>query len=236
MRGLASRLMWAWVMPDFRFPSTSQHTTILGRTGSGKTQMGAWLLSHAPFEYMPYIIVDYKGDDLLNSIGATPWAITADPPEERGLYIVHPLPQQLEQLDAFLWKIHRKGNTGLYFDEGFMVAKLPSLEAILMQGRSKHIPCFILSQRPAWISRYAFSEASHFVVFHLNDRRDQQKVLEFFDGYNEERQPKYWSQWYDVNQDANFILQPVPHADIIRQRFINKLDEIRRQKNKKEFI
>lgn len=222
--------------PAFEFPSASQHTTIIGRTGSGKTQAGAFLLSEADFDLMPYIIFDYKGDELLNSVSADVVSIHADPPEKPGIYIVHPLPDEEEAVDAFLWKVWARGRTGLYFDEGFMVAKLKSVEAILMQGRSKEIPCFILSQRPAWMNRYAFSEASHFAVFHLNDNRDQKKVKEFFGKYNEERMEEYHAQWYDVSRDANFILQPVPSADIIRDRFILRLDELRKTKRQKHFI
>lgn len=221
---------------DFSFPSPSQHTTIIGRTGSGKTQCGAWLLSHANFDDQPYILVDYKGDDLLNAIGAEPISIYADPPEKPGLYITYPLPHEEEVLNQFLWKVHARGQTGLYFDEGFMVAKLKALESILMQGRSKQIPCYILTQRPSWISRYAFSEASHFVVFHLNDRRDRQKVQEFFGNYNETRLQKYNAQWYNVNHDCNFILRPVPGADKIRERFADRLNEMRERATQRHFI
>lgn len=223
-------------MTGFQFPKTSEHTTIIGRTGSGKTQAGMWLLSHAPFDMMPYVLIDYKGDEVLNSIGAIHHSIYADPPEHPGLYIVHPMPHEEEAMESFLWKIHAKGNTGLYFDEGFMAARLKSLEAILMQGRSKKIPCFILSQRPSWMSRYAFSEASHFAVFHLNDRRDRMKVKEFFGNYSEERLPDYHAQWYNVNHDRHFILPPVPDSGSIRQRFEERLTEMREQKKQKHFI
>lgn len=223
-------------MADFAFPTVSEHTTILGRTGSGKTQMGAWLLSHGHFDDMPYVIIDYKGDKLLNDIGATDISIYDAPPEKPGLYIAHPFTYEEEAVNDYLWKIHARNNTGLYFDEGFMVAKMKALEAILMQGRSKQIPCFILSQRPAWVSRYAFSEASHFAAFHLNDKRDQLKVREFFPNYNEQRMGKFYSQWYAVNHDCNFILRPVPDADTIRQRFTQRLDEIRERNNYKHFV
>lgn len=220
----------------FEFPSPSQHTTIIGRTGSGKTQCGAWLLSHAPFHEMPYVIVDYKGDELLNSIDATEQSIYADPPDKPGLYIIHPMPHEDEVINSFLWKVHARGNTGLYFDEGFMVAKCKSLEAILMQGRSKKIPCFVLSQRPAWMNRYAFSEASHFAVFHLNDHRDQMKVKEFFRNYQEDRYPEFHAQWYDVKHNRNFILPPVPSSAKILERFDERLTEMRERQSQKHFV
>lgn len=223
-------------MDDFEFPDTSQHTTVIGRNGSGKTVMGAWLLSHAPFDQMPYIIVDFKGDDLLNSLQAEPTSIHDAPPTKPGLYILHLMPHQEDELEAFLWKVHQQENTGLFYDEAFVVAKSKAMETILMQGRSKKIPCYILTQRPSWISRYAFSEASHFVVFHLNDRRDQIKTKEFFRNYEEERVPPFHSQWYNVKQNRNFILQPVPSSDKIRERFVERITEMRESRNKRRFI
>lgn len=223
-------------MSDFEFPKRSEHSTIIGRTGSGKTVMGAWILSHADFDVMPYIIIDYKTDELLNSVGAVPISIYSDPPKEPGLYIAHVMPHEEEELNEYLWKIHQQGHVGLFFDEGFMVARLKSLEAILMQGRSKEIPCFILTQRPSWISRYAFSEATHFMVFDLNDRKDQARVREFFRNYDETRLKDYHSQWYNVKANKNLHLQPVPSSDKIRERFEERLSEMRDAKNHKHFI
>src|ERR1700751_6052757 len=52
----------------FRFPKPTQRTVILGATGSGKSVFGLWVLSYMNFEDMPWVIVDYKGDDLLEEI------------------------------------------------------------------------------------------------------------------------------------------------------------------------
>ena len=221
---------------EFPFPTVSQHTTILGRNGSGKTQCAAWLLSHAPFDIMPFIIIDHKNDGLINSVGATVITIHENPPSEPGLYILHVLPNQEEEIDDFLWKVYAKGHTGLYFDEGFMVAKLDSVDAILMQGRSKEIPVYMLSQRPVWISRYAFSEASHVIVFHLHHKKDREKVKEFFDKYHDERLPAFHAQWYDVNKDRKFILNPVPSGDSIRERFKKRLTKDEEPKVARRFI
>lgn len=223
-------------MSEFDFPKTSEHTTIIGRTGSGKTQAGAWLMSHSNFHEMPYIIVDFKGDKLLNSIGAKNISIYDKPPEKPGVYITKLEPRELEPLEDFLYKVHAQGRTGLMFDEGFMVAKIRSLESIYMQGRSLEIPIYTLTQRPSWISRYAFSEASHFAVGHLNDDRDQDKVTHFFRKYNAERTDKFHFQWYNVNDDKNFLLRPVESADTIRSRFEERLDEMKEARNHKFFI
>lgn len=221
---------------EFAFPKTSHHTTVIGRTGSGKTIAAGWVLSHAPFDDMPYIIIDFKGDAFLNSFGATPISHLADPPEKPGLYILHLRPDQSDELEPFLWKVHARGHIGLFFDEGFVVAKMKSLDSIYMQGRSKDIPVFTLTQRPAWISRYAFSEASHFMVGHLNDDRDQEKVDHFFRHYDPDRADEFHFQWYDVNKNKNFFLKPVPAPDTIRNRIIERLEKMREKSNHKRFI
>lgn len=222
--------------PDFSFPDTSHHTTIIGRTGSGKSVVGMWVVSHAPFDQMPYILIDFKGDELMNSVGATPISVHSKAPTKPGLYIMRPNLDEVDDLDVFLKGVYVNGNTGLFFDEGFVVAKLKTLESIYMQGRAKNIPVFTLTQRPSWISRYAFSEASHFVVGHINDDRDQEKVLHFFRHYNEERGEKYHFQWYNVNDDAKYLLPPVPSPDSIRERFTSRLDEMREKQTRKHFI
>lgn len=213
---------------SFPFPQPDERTTIVGSTGSGKTQLGAWLLSHANFDEMPYVIFDYKGDELLNSLGAQIVPITGEPPDKPGLYITHLIPEKDDDArEAFLWKLHARGNTGIYVDEGFNFDNSNALDTILMQGRSKKLPTYINSQRPSWVSRYAFSEASHIVVFFLNDRRDRMKVREFFNKYDEGDLPDYHAQWYQIGKRKNFLLPPVSNADKIRARFTERLAEMR---------
>lgn len=209
----------------FRFPNSSQRTTIVGRTGSGKTYFGAWLLSHQNFETMPWTMFDFKGDDLLSSIPyVKPWSITQPPPREAGLYSVSPHPSQKEEVEDYLSQVWENENHGLYCDEGYMIEKdNDAFNAILTQGRSKNIPVICLTQRPAWVSRFVFSEADYFAVFHLNDKRDQKTVEYFFPTSIEERLDDYHSRWYDVGQDKIFHVSPVPNDNSMRERFEQKL-------------
>lgn len=204
----------------------------MGRTGSGKTQQAAWLLSLAAFDRQPYIIVDYKGDDLLNAIERVDEIRLGEVPKHPGVYIVHPLPHETDETNEWLWKIWKREKTGLYFDEMYNVPdpqKKSALRAILTQGRSKRIPAICLTQRPAWVSRFIFSEADHYSVFHLNTSGDVSRVKEFMPGDHETRLPTYNSQWYDVSQDASFQLLPAPDADTILQRFDDRLAPKRRK-------
>lgn len=217
-------------MPDFRFPKTSERVSIVGRTGSGKTQLGTWLLSHAPVDRMPYVVLDYKGDDLINSIQrARHISINELPkPTEKhaGIYIVPLHPSDEEGVERLLMKIWEQENTGLFIDEAFMIPKhSPAFMGVLTQGRSKNIPAIVLSQRPVLLSKFVFTEADHFSVFHLNHSGDRKKVNEYLDGDMEQwvNPMEFHSHWYDVKRNKSFLLQPVPNRDTILNRFNDRL-------------
>ena len=212
-------------MADFRFPNNSQRTAIVGRTGSGKTQFAAWLLSHADFISQPFVIIDFKGDDLLNAIPYLKPISLNDMPSEAGLYIVRPNPAtDGAAVEDFLMRIWAKEHIGVFIDESYMIEKdSPALSACLTQGRSKRIPMICLTQRPAWISRFVFSESDFFAIFHLNDKRDQKTVEQFMPASIEERLPDFNCRWFDVGQNEIFRLLPVPDRDTILLRFEEKL-------------
>ncbi len=210
---------------EFFWPNHRQRVAIMGRTGSGKTQFGAFMLSRAPFTKQPYVIVDYKGDDLLNASERIREIGFNDVPRHPGLYIIKPQPSQDDRVEKWLWNIWRRENIGLYFDESYMLPKgSEAFQAILTQGRSKNIPAICLTQRPSWISRFVFTEADYYAAFHLNDARDRQTVSAFMPpGTMDTRLPKYSSMWYDVGRDALFQLQPVPDADTILNQIEDRL-------------
>lgn len=224
MRGTAQEIP---EISPWRFPSTTERMVIVGRTGSGKTQFGSFILSEAAFDRMPYIITDYKGDELLNSIpGLQQLSIRDKLPKKPGLYIVHPIARvDDEAYEDFLWRVRDRENIGMYFDEGYRVPdKTGAFEALLTEGRSKQIPAIVLSQRPAWISRFVFSEANIFTVFHLNHDKDKQKIGEMLPKHSmKNRLERYNSIWYDVDHDELLHLTPAPSADEIRARFASRL-------------
>lgn len=215
----------------FSLPRPDQHVSIIGRTGSGKTQQGAWLLSESDFDKRPHIIIDYKGDDLLNAIKGIQESPLDNPPTQAGLYISRIMPGQDSEVDNFLWKIWAQNNTCLYIDESYMIDKYShAYNALLTQGRSKNINLYNLTQRPSYCSRFVFSEASHVSVFGLNDKRDRKTAESFVPLDLENKLPKYHSYWYDVNQDETFLMQPVPSRDIILDRFNERIEEMNRNK------
>lgn len=215
-----------------RLPDNTQRLVIVGRTGTGKTQGAVWHLSHMPWSTMPWIIFDWKRDKLIARL-PTKEIPLGFVPEEPGLYVVHPLPDQQEDVDAYLWALWARENVGLYVDEGYMLDKSKAFRAIQTQGRSKHIPTIVLSQRPNNLDRFIFSEADFYQIYALNDLNDRKRVAEWMPlederGYafnSKYKLPKYHSWYYDVSNNELVILNPVPKAEDIIARFYPSPDE-----------
>lgn len=211
-------------MTAFRFPTTQERVSVVGKTGSGKTHFGVWLLSHASLQEMPYVVVDFKHDDLINDIEHKREIKLKDTPDKAGLHIVHPHPWQKDEMENFFMNIWAQGNIGVFVDECYMIDKnSKAFQACLTQGRSKHIPMINLSQRPVQVSRFVFSEAEHHAVFHLNDRRDRNTIEEWLPADLDTRLPDYHSRFYNVNLDKIFHLTPAPSRESILSRFAEKL-------------
>lgn len=216
-----------------RFPNNKQRLTIVGRTGSGKTVAANWHLSTRDFDVRPWVIYDFKGDQLINSIDRAEYVDTDFVPgkKHKGLFIVQPLPHELEQVDAQLWKIWERENVGVYVDEGYMFNEgnrpIKSYETLLVQGRSKRIPMISLSQRPSWVSRFCFSEADFFQLFFLTDKRDRKTVEAFIPYGLDYDLPEYHSYYYDVAKKQLNIFKPVPSEDVILETIDAKLKKHR---------
>jgi hypothetical protein len=210
----------------FRLPNLTQRISVVGRTGSGKTAFAAWLLSVSPFHKQPYIIIDYKGDVLLNSVDRVREIGLQDKiPTKPGVYIVHPRPKTDDDLlNKFLYRVWETENTGLFFDEAYMVPwRMGAFEGILTQGRSLHIPAIVLTQRPAWVSQFIFSEADFFAIFHLNKPQDRARITEITGGNIDQLLPDYYSRYFDVAKNQMIILQPCPPPETIMQTLHDRL-------------
>lgn len=207
----------------FTLPNDTQRCTIIGKTGSGKTQAGIWQLSERSYTSMPWVILDFKRDVLISQIPFTTPIALGFVPREPGLYIAHPNPGDEEKLEAYIWDIWAAENIGLFVDEGYMLGHSRALQAVLTQGRSKRIPAILLTQRPSWITRFAFSEADYIQVFRLTDERDRKTVRSFVPYDSDKPLPEYYSIWYDVARDKIDLLRPVPREGRILDTFRARL-------------
>lgn len=217
---------------QIRLPGASNRTIIIGRTGSGKSQFGAWLLSTQNFHVMPWVIIDFKDEhtDIINNIDRVQTIGYSDVPDKPGLYILKPYSGDKVQLEEWLWKVYHHGNIGLFFDEVFPMGQHnEAFNTILMQGRSKNIPVIACTQRPVAVSVYCFSEASFYMIFDLTKKKDRltvaHEISEISSNYN---LPEYHSYYYDVNRKYLDKLGPAPDADTILQKIDAKLPVYRR--------
>jgi hypothetical protein len=228
-------------MPNLRGPSDQQRTVVLGRTGSGKSQFAIALLGSRGWDHMPWVIIDYKGEDLLEDIlEATGNAIKIITPKDKvpkspGLYYMRPTPiVDDDAVNDFLWRVWKQGHVGLFIDEGYALPQDRSapFDVILTQGRSLHIPVIVLYQRPVWMSRFAVAQADYFAVFEQNDTRDLKTVSQFVKpakGKNNEivsvfsPLPRYHCLWYDVSQGFSTVLLPAPSREQIIEAFTSRL-------------
>lgn len=224
-----------------RGPSDQQRVVCIGRTGSGKSHFAIALLSTRNFDEMPWIILDYKGEDLiLDILEATGKAIkhlkvTDNPPKYPGLYYMKLMPQEDDEaIKLFLRKVHKQGHIGLFVDEGYSLpqGRISMFDIILTQGRSLHIPVIVLYQRPAWMSRFAIAQADFFAVFEQNDERDLKITTQFIKpmkGKNNQtisvfnELPEYYCLWYDVGKAKTDLLAPAPPREQIIEAFKKRL-------------
>lgn len=215
----------------FRFPTLEDRVTINGHTGSGKTVGGAWLLANAEFDKQPFVIINFKREKLFRAIKrAVPLEIDDDLPDAPGLYHMEPLATEEARLEEWLWRVWRKGATGLFIDEGYLMPRSgdsPAFKAILTTGRSLLIPVYTLTQRPVSVPRFVFSEATFYQSYNLNDRRDR-KIVEEFTPDDETWSgqtplPKFHSRWRDQSEDFSCTLGPCPDTKVLLAKFDARL-------------
>lgn len=209
---------------EFNLPSNRERIAIIGRTGSGKTVAAAWHLSMRDFDKRPWVVIDPKGDELINKIEHVKYlTVDVQIPSKPGIYIVNPRPHETSELDEFMWRIYEKENTGVYCDEGYMTTGLKSFRALLTQGRSKHIPMIVLAQRPVHMDRFLWSESDFFQVFNMSNAQDRDKTMEMVPYPFRGDLPLHWSVYHDVKQHRTTVLRPVPDPASILQSFRKRL-------------
>lgn len=213
-----------------RLPTSSERKTIYGMTGTGKTNAGLWDLEQRNFDSMPWVILDFKRDDLIGAIDAKPWALGRGVPSEPGIYVVRPRPfDDAEAVDRLLLAAHAQGNTGIFIDEAYMIdARSKALMTVITQGRSLRVPLIALTQRPVWMSRYLISEAEFQQVFFLADENDREAVQRFIPRDVTKREPKRrFGSWHYVVPDRDFDeLDPLPPPEVVISRINERLDEL----------
>jgi len=212
-----------------RLPGTRDRLTVIGTTGSGKTQAALWHLSNASFNSRPWIVIDPKREELLSGIEAAEYIPVGEIPKKPGIYIVNPIPSDAPLVDKMLIDIWDRENIGIWLDEGLMFGTGDGVDACLTQGRSKQIPMIFLMQRPVWVSRFAVSEATFIQYFGLEDERDQRTAKAFARNLPvDQTLERFHSFYYDVPRKLNYHFKPVPEGQKILDRINQRLEPQRK--------
>jgi hypothetical protein len=226
----------------FQLPGPTQRTAIMGRTGSGKTQFGCFLLSLSDWPRRPWIVINGKRDELLDAIHcAVPYKFGAKLPRHPGIYMVHPRPDEEDKTEALLWAIWHREGMGIFVDEGYMLPNSGphgrgAFQSLLTQGRSKHIPMIVLTQRPAWVSRFLFTEADFHSVFQLTHSDDRSTVEKFVPRDLSRSLPAFHSYWHAVSEAKVYTMLPAPDRATILQRFEDRSRELRERQQWTKYI
>ena len=204
-------------------PNDSQRLLIVGATGSGKTQAALWHLSHRTYTSMSWVVYNTKADSTIDSIPYSEQIEIDQVPVKPGVFIVKPLPHEQEALEAHQWEIWKRGSMGVYVDEGYAMGNHnQAFRALLTQGRSKYIPMIVLSQRPVWLDRFAFSESEFMQAFRLQHAKDRAAMEELIPAPLD-RLPAYHSWYYDALGNRTYRMAPVPRLEIIHATFARRL-------------
>lgn len=192
-----------------------QRGIIIGQTGSGKTMGAIWHMQHVPVT--PIVIMDTKDEPAFDKIGIDEDTAIYNSLEEfekewfkkkrQPVYsIVRPDPAEISEpleMDGTLFKMVQGGRgCFLYIDEAYQWHVQgragAGLTGILTRGRSKGITTLLSTQRPAWLSRFCFSEAQKFYIYRLTDKRDHKTIGEYIPDFEKEKLAKRF-EWYYYN-------------------------------------
>lgn len=218
-----------------RLPGPNDRLAVIGTTGSGKTVAALWHLSRADLASRPWIVWDFKDDENIGKIEHAEHVGLDFRPnsKSKGLYVVHPMRGEDEQVNSLMLDILRKGNVGIYLDEPD-INNSEGFEDVLRKGRSHRVPVIALTQRPVDCNRYMLSEAGYYQVFDLADDKDWARVRNFIPlrklGYeNEPNLKKYHSLYYERDRKKITPFSPVPSVNSILEKIDEKLTPSRKR-------
>lgn len=205
-----------------RKPDDTHRLVIAGQNGTGKTAAGVYHLAWRSYDRMPWIVVNYKGDDYLEQIpGIRELGVNDAIPREAGLYMVRPEPRALS-LDRLLMRAHERRNVGFYIDEGLNVGEhSQAFRTVLTQGRSLKIPVIFLTQRPVYLGKFPLTETNFFQVFYLQAVSDRKAISEYLPvsvNYTESLE-EYESYYFDAGKRRLAKLKAFPYGDEVLDIF-----------------
>lgn len=164
-----------------------QRLAIVGRSGVGKTYLARWFMLHSPQQW---VAMDTKADpdfDAWRPLNGLPSMRVIRARWDRGhkVVVIRPSRAELDRvtLDSYLGDLHETFlNFGTFIDEvyQFQIGGQPraGLTGIVARGRARNQASILGSQRPAWVPKFMFSEASLIAVMALQLEQDRKEMFD----------------------------------------------------------
>lgn len=219
-------IIWRKIMAD-NLPviSIGNRAIVSGRTGCGKSTLGCWLLNRSKqhwvilnpkwtkaYSQLPdsKTLHNFKELEFNSSVEKHRFTIinfdgsTANP----------------DYMDDVISYIHGSfENIGLCADELYTLhnggrAK-PGLIGWLTRGRELKQSFLGMTQRPAWVSQFCYSESDYIIGMDLAMKDDRKKLFDCTgnEHFNDRMEPRKWL-FYDVNKDEITKYGKVPKMAI----------------------
>ena len=194
------------------------------------------MLSLRRWDHMPWVLLNFKDDALLNEIPGVREleGLTLPAPRKMrsGLWMARPDVDDFEGTEALMAEMWRRTHMGLYIDEALPLSapRHPALRRILTQGRSRKLPVVAGSQRPVDVDRYLFSESEFVSVMDLTDDRESDRIREMTGvQLDMSRLPQYHSYYLDRLRKRLTIVTPVPGYSAILATFEKRMKQPKTQ-------
>jgi hypothetical protein len=161
-------------------PGPTDRAAFVGQTGSGKTTLAEYVCSQRPY----VVVLDPKGRIAWQGYEIhTRLEKLKESKAPRLIY--KPVYEELQDpdvMDLFFQWTFRRGNTALYVDEIYAIARgdvYPfHLGACLTRGREVGVVVYSATQRPARVPQIVFSESEHVYCFKLKLPQDRDRMEE----------------------------------------------------------
>lgn len=150
-----------------------EHTVIIGMTGCGKTTLAKTLLDKRGYKLM---LVTKPDDVLWDGWRQVKTASEVRIREGRSWRLYPEWSKSKQEFSALMDKAWDEGGWTIYADELYHLEHLGLRDKLiqeLTQGRSKRLTVVAGVQRPAWVTKFVLSEATHVYCFRLGDDEDR---------------------------------------------------------------
>lgn len=211
-------------MTEFPRIEPGQRALVAGRTGSGKSTLACWLLKRSPGHWVilnPKLTKAYSGLPESGVVTGLDLGKIEKSLKKNRFVIVNPktIESNAQTMDSFILDLHETfENLGFCADELYTLhtggRAGEGLLGWLTRGRELKQSFLGLTQRPAWLSQFLFSESEYIGTMSLNLEADRKRMADMT-GYEllREKMPDFYWYWYAQKSDTITYYQPVPRRD-----------------------